>query len=82
VPAADARFLVGLHQRHGRAGEGDAPVLAEVDLVLDPGAPVADELGLVEKQVLGAIGRGSRSRQASSTASMPASFRMGWSKVA
>ena len=56
VPAADAGLLVGRHQRHRRTGEGDAPVLAEVHLVLDPGRPVADELRFIEQQVLRPVG--------------------------
>ena len=62
VPAAYAGFLAGFHQRHGRASEGNPPVLAEVHLVLDPGAqflPVlADELRFVQEQVFQPIGLG------------------------
>ena len=55
MPAADTGLLTDLDQRHRRAGEGDASLLAEIHLMLDPGTPVADELGLVEKQILGPI---------------------------
>ena len=58
VPAADTGFLSALHQRHGRAGKGDPPLFGEIHLVLDPGAPVADELRLVQEQVLRSFGTG------------------------
>ena len=56
MPAADAGFLRGFKQGHGGTGEDDAALLIEIDLVLDPCAPFADELRFVEKDVLGPFG--------------------------
>jgi hypothetical protein len=62
VPAAYAGLLAGLDQRHGRAGEGDSPVLAEVHLMLDPGAQglaaLADELRPVQEEAFRPLGLG------------------------
>ena len=55
MPAANPGFLVGFHQGHGRAGKDNASLFDEVDLVLDPGTPISNELSFVKEQVLDPI---------------------------
>jgi hypothetical protein len=53
MPTPNAGFLARFRRRHGRSGECDASILAEIDLMLDPGAQflavMADELGPMSK---------------------------------
>ena len=53
MPPPDAGFLLLLGQRDRRTRQDDAAVTLEVNLVLDPGAPVLDELRFVKKNKLG-----------------------------
>ena len=52
MPAPQPGLLVGLKQRHRGTGKNNPPVRVEINLMLNPCAPIANKLRFIQEQIL------------------------------